>query len=399
MEDGPGLRGTHIHTEDTGISVNSVEIAVRALHQKYHLENNASTTKEAESQRTLAKDTSAFFPAELFKVDSYDVWGVMALVNLEVRDFTEVRTIGNGKVVIEKEWDDITHRGKFLIDSGIVRGWFREWRSKTSCTYVAQDQFEQILFPTWAFQDEEGWAQTTAWLCRNTSTGQIAEYSPFIHGDQARVSQDYYTHLHLPKSVIGKFPCTSRCFCSLLTGYWWGNLAAIRQFRNQLRCRTSDTIWNIVRGEGGFLSNAVCRCRVVATYNYLSVLEERGILVPELNRKKTVNQIVQGLRDVEYLEPASACIKCCSNTIQKNLAAARDVGSSFDGLTLECTSSRKTYIPDGESMDDRPRRLPFRAHTRHAHAPVTSAAGSGPEQRIVQALQTNYNLISRGIHG
>lgn len=115
--------------------------------------------------------------------------------------------------------------------------------------------------------------------------------------------------------------------------------AAVRRMRNQLRTEVSNQIWDIVRGDNGFLSGAGCFCRVVATYNYVSSLEKVGILEPELSRKKTVWQVMQLLRRVEYSEPAAACIRCCSKTIQANLKAAQRIGD-FDGMNLLCAEEK-----------------------------------------------------------
>lgn len=220
MHDKTGLRGTHIHKEDTGITLKAVEIVLRALHHNFHVKSCAKTETRAEQSNASMKEDHVketndstegdkAFPDELLKVDAYDIWAVIALVNVNVSDFTEVPQRKDNRTVPSKDWTkSIEFRGKFLVDSHIVRAWFLEWRTRMLRTLDTQAKNEQMLFPFWAFQDEAGWRYTTQWLCRNTSTGQIAEFSPFIRGEKARASRDYYQHLHLPKYVIGEWLCT-----------------------------------------------------------------------------------------------------------------------------------------------------------------------------------------------
>lgn len=224
-----GLKPNRTHVEDTGITVDSVEIVLRALHQAYHQRKStghghSSTEGQVESNESVATggasnekdgapgfdaaslanasppanqsvvgngeavsrpdsmDVNAYFPQELFKADIDDVWGVAALVNLEIF----------GK----------THKGKFDIDWTVVQPWFLKWRETSFMTFNTQADFEKVLFPTFAFEDPKGFRFATKWLCQNTSVGNIAEYSPLVHSQGTR----WYLHLHLPAEVMCKFP-------------------------------------------------------------------------------------------------------------------------------------------------------------------------------------------------
>lgn len=101
----------------------------------------------------------------------------------------------------------IDHKGKLDIDRELLFSWFLGWRETNFPrhkigTLNTQDDFECVLFPIFAFNDVTGWYYVTEWLCKNTSRGQIGEYSPLVYRND--VANEWYRHLHLPKEVIGK---------------------------------------------------------------------------------------------------------------------------------------------------------------------------------------------------
>jgi len=230
MSGASGFKPNSTHIEDTGITVVSVEIVLRGLHQSYHQREltrtfasnvegradcnepvdmgEASNTKnEALGSGTAIRadqppanisisgeatnplpekggptsslspfNVQARFPPELSEADIDDVWGVLALVNLSFGE----------------------HKGKFDVDWSVVRPWFLEWRETTFATFRTPDDFRKVLFPTFAFLDPKGFCHATKWLCQNTSVGNIEEYSPLVHGQKTQ----WYLHLHLPKDVM-----------------------------------------------------------------------------------------------------------------------------------------------------------------------------------------------------
>lgn len=206
MNGASGLKPNPKHIEDTGITVVAVEIVLRGLHWLYHKRESMRTTassteagvKSSEPAKTSASakieesspekneglsprepsDVEAYFPPELKKIGIDDVWGVLALINLN--------------------FDGKEHKGKFNVDSNVVVDWFHWWRESNFATLNTQADFEKVLFPTFAFRDEEGFRDATKWLCQRTSVGNIQEYSPFVHGQGTQ----WYLHLHLPKDVI-----------------------------------------------------------------------------------------------------------------------------------------------------------------------------------------------------
>lgn len=202
-----------------------------------------------------------------------------------------------------------------------------KWRETSFKTFNTQADFEKVLFPTFAFNDSKGFLQATKWLCQRTSIGNIAEYSPFVHSQGA----EWYTHLHLPPTVIGK----SFTLFNLLLTYSDGTTAWIRISRGRLRTNVSDEIWSIIRGaEGWLLHSGKCTCWVVAHYNYLKALEKVGVLCPELDHKKSILELVERMKTVDYGEPFNACIKCSEANINSKLQDAIKVGSAFIGVSI-----------------------------------------------------------------
>lgn len=332
MNSASGFKPNKEHIEDTGITIVAVEIVLRGLHRLYRKKESMRTTasstetgvKSGEPVKTSASakteksspekneglsprepsDEEAYFPPEQKKVDIDDVWGVLALINLN--------------------FDGKEHRGKFNVDSNVVVDWFHWWRKTNFATFNTQADFEKVLFPTFAFQDGEGFRYATKWLCKRTSAGNIQEYSPLVHTQGTQ----WYLHLHLPKSVI----CESSRPSKLTSLYSDSKTAQIRIARSKLRREISNEIWSIVRGEGGWLSNAKCDCWVVAHYNYLNALKEAGVLSPELDRKKSIKELVQSMRKVEYKEPLNPCRKCSTAQITCHLKSAIQIAKSFKGL-------------------------------------------------------------------
>lgn len=352
MSGASGFKPNDTHIEDTGITVVAVEIVLRGMHQDYHrrknnihgpnssdessvegqVNNDESVTANGASSATdgapgfdaasLANQTPAddgassspeimdvgvYFPHELFKADIDDVWGVTALINL---------------VIAGKK-----HKGKFDVDRKVVEPWFIKWRETSFKTFSTQADFEKVLFPTFAFNDSEGFLQATKWLCQRTSVGNIAEYNPFVHSHGTQ----WYLHLHLPPTVI----CKSPTFSYLLLTYTDGKTAWVRIARSRLRTKVSNEIWSIIRGEDGWLLHSdKCTCWVVAHYNYLKALEKAGVLCPELDHKKSIMELVERMKTVEYDEPLNACIKCSKANITRNLQEAIHVGSTCKGVSI-----------------------------------------------------------------
>lgn len=354
----PGFKPNNTHVEDTGITVVAVEIVLRALHQAYHQRKTnghdpSSTEGKVEGNESVAtsgasngedgapgfdaasvnqsllgngkavppldsKDLDVYFPQELFKADIDDVWGVAALVNLEIF----------GK----------THKGKFDIDWTVVQPWFLKWRETSFMTFNTQADFEKVLFPTFAFEDPKGFRFATKWLCQNTSVGQIAEYSPLVHSQGAQ----WYLHLHLPPEVMCKFPR----FLGLPLTYTDRKVARIRVARSQLRTKVSDQVWSLIRGHDGWLLHSdKCACWVVAHYNYLKALEKARVLCPELDHKLSILELVERMKTVQYEEPLDACMKCSNANIESHLRAAIHIGSKFDGVPMpelpQCDKKKK----------------------------------------------------------
>ncbi|KAL1846477.1 hypothetical protein Daus18300_014247 [Diaporthe australafricana] len=326
-----GIAANTTHVEDTGITIVAIEIVLRSLHRAYYsnvgkaqasgeqLKSSESVTSGEESSRHKAaaesgvaclpsqaptnisaldeatvvlledpKGVDAHIPRRLWSADIDDVWGVLALLNLE-----------------------IPHEcpGKFGVDWKVVSPWYRVWRRTTFATFNTQADFEKTLFPTFAFKDEEGSRYATKWLCQNTSVGNIAEYSPLVHTQGTQ----WYLHLHLPREVISR----------------------LRVRRSLLRAKVSEEIWSIVRGPRGWLSaSGNCCCWVVAQYNYLEALQKAGVLCPELDRKKTIMELVECIKTVEYREPLNPCLKCTNANITQSLQMVIKTASNFDGMNL-----------------------------------------------------------------
>lgn len=205
-----GFKPNNMHIEDTGITVVAVEIVLRGLHQAYHHRKSHSDENSVEGQVTDTEsvtvgdggavpplgptDVDVYFPHELFKADIDDVWGVLALVNLDI--------VGK------------SHKGKFDVDRTVVESWFLKWRETSFATFNTQIDFEKVIFPTFAFGDTKGFQLATKWLCQRTSVGNIAEYSPLVHSQGTQ----WYLHLHLPARVMGKFSAFFGIFpCHALT--------------------------------------------------------------------------------------------------------------------------------------------------------------------------------------
>lgn len=157
-----GLCPNNKHIEDTGISVEAVGIALWSLHYEYQIQKTIRANKTEENKEdggessNLTPDT--FFPSELFEATIDDVWGLVALVDVTLSD------------------SKILHAGKFQMNAKTVEPWFLKWwREIQFGAYDTQDDFEKILFPTYALSDKNGWRQATKWLYLNTSAGQISE--------------------------------------------------------------------------------------------------------------------------------------------------------------------------------------------------------------------------------
>ncbi|KAK2614790.1 hypothetical protein N8I77_001592 [Diaporthe amygdali] len=390
MNGSMGFASNNTHIEDTGITIVAVEIVLRGLHQTYHRHtssgdgsNNDKKTKV--EQRVKSNDSvntdgasrenkgavepgaslnsepspanisasnqatavlpeggealsrldpmgvELLFPQELLRAAVYDVWGVLALINF--------RTCKQ------------SHRGKFDVDRTVVRSWFLKWRETNFQTFNTQADFEKALFPTFAFDDANGFASATKWLCQKTSVGNIAEYSPFVHSQATQ----WYLHLHLPKEIISQ----------------------IRIARSQLRVRVSQEIWSIIRSSRGWLSNSKrCACWVVAHYKYLEALKNAEVLCPELDRKKSVAELVKCIRAVEYEEPLNACLQCSNANIGQHLSMAIRAGLDFEGLCLDCmlasvtpnTSPHPTPYQLYADRFDRKHERCLSCRFRHQHA-------------------------------
>lgn len=367
MDGTSGFKPNMTHIEDTGITVTAVEIVLRGLHQAYHHRksgsgdsnnegdeinvegkvgsNESANTSGAGDEQNGAlgfdglsltdkapanvnssdkvkralpidggatlpvgpPDVDVYFPKELSEADIDDVWGVLALVNL--------------KIAGEK------HKGKLDVDWTVVRPWFFKWRKTNFATFNTQAAFEKVLLPTFAFDDEIGFLQATKWLCLRTSVGNINEYSPLVFSQ----GTTWYLHLHLPKGVMCKFPCSLK----LPSPYTDSEAAHIRVERSRHRARVSNQVWSIIRGPGGWLLNSdKCTCWIVAHYNYIESLEEAGVLCPELDHKKTIMELVKRMQTVEYEEPLHACMRCSNANIASHLKSAIQIGSSFPGVSI-----------------------------------------------------------------
>lgn len=242
MDGGLGFKPNKVHIEDTGVTVAAVEIVLRCLHQAYHRRQknsdgsnkgdgnsvdgqvkssevvttsgtssgtngalgfdaaslpNPSPTNDSASgnaKKALPQDVGvisplgpvdldAYFPQELLKADIDDIWGVLPLLNLNL--------------VIEGE----KHKGKFDVDWLLLKPWFLKWREINFKAFKTQADFEKVLFPTFAFNDQVGFRRAIKWLCQRTSVGNIAEYSPLVN----RQGTSWYLHLHLPPELMCKF--------------------------------------------------------------------------------------------------------------------------------------------------------------------------------------------------
>lgn len=359
MDGASGFKPNKTHVEDTGITIVAVEIVLRGLHRSYHrrqsnsagLKNSAESTVEGKAKDTELvttgdassgengilrsgatslenrppvninvsvkvddplpedddldlppdlRDMEVYFPHELSKSKIDDVWGVLALVNLDV--------------------DRKKKQGKFGVDWTVLRPWFFKWRETKFATFKTKEEYEKVLFPTFAFHDSAGFSYATKWLCRNTSVGNIEEYSPQVHS-QGTV---WYIHLHVPKNIMCE--CTT-LFAIASSTHTHCKIAQIRIARSQLRVKVSEAIWSIVRGLNGWLSEAKCDCWIVAEYNYLKALEEAGVLCPELDHKKTIVDLVERMGKVEYEEPLDPCIRCSNTNITSHLRSAIQAAS------------------------------------------------------------------------
>lgn len=225
MDGASGFRPNQTHIEDTGITVVAVEIVLRGMHLEHHQRKghghspingvqsstkgqvnngapgfdaatlrsqppaNGGTSDEAEKAPPRndgavgtrdPTDMDVYFPRKLQDVGIDDVWGVLALLNLD--------TLGK------------KHKGKLDVSCPAVREWFLKWREANFPAFNTQVDFEKLLFPTFAFDDSPGFRLATKWLCQNTSIGNISEYSPFVHSQ----GTEWYLHLRLPAGVMCK---------------------------------------------------------------------------------------------------------------------------------------------------------------------------------------------------
>lgn len=94
--------------------------------------------------------------------------------------------------------DGKKHQGKFGVDADVFRPWFLKWFKTAVTNFKTKKNFEEVLFPTFAFRYPQGFRLTAKWLCQNTSVGNIEDYSPMVHKQKTQ----WYLHLHLPKDFI-----------------------------------------------------------------------------------------------------------------------------------------------------------------------------------------------------
>lgn len=265
----PGLTARKHHVEDTGLTANAVEILLRALHlYHYQKQRRKATLKQVENKKAEQKrseetfvevrwgseksrmDSSwpnpenlglastslqgsrmiyhsvdpdllnLYFPDALFDVDVHDVWAILAMVNFDygaVEKSPQRQPCAYGSDVKSSTVGAtelrgiIHHRGKYDVDISVLRPWFLLWRAAALKKMNTQKEYEKLLYPTFCFDDKEGWVEVTKYLCCHTVVGQIHEYSPLAYES----NEPWYQHLHLPTWAISKCCCPLEYLCYL----------------------------------------------------------------------------------------------------------------------------------------------------------------------------------------
>lgn len=120
-------------------------------------------------------------PPEFFALPIVDVWRVLTLV-----DVTAVRHY---------------RPGCYRVPCSILAAWFTKWFQTQSPGFSQRDEYEQLLYPAFAFGIPAVFAAVTAWLAYDVAS-QIREQNPLREEEELPFRP--YRDMHMPKEVIRK---------------------------------------------------------------------------------------------------------------------------------------------------------------------------------------------------
>ncbi|KAI0869575.1 hypothetical protein GGS24DRAFT_511781 [Hypoxylon argillaceum] len=229
-------------------------------------------------------------PPEFFALPIVDVWRVLTLV-----DVTAVRHY---------------RPGCYRVPCSILAAWFTKWFQTQSPGFSQRDEYEQLLYPAFAFGIPAVFAAVTEWLAYDVAS-QIREQNPLREEEELPFRP--YRDMHVPKEVIRVVR---------------GAKAALRDRFIRLLDRT----------EQKFIYSG-CWCRIQGLANVTEAL-----LVPYGTQRDMLDHTA--LRDVlhflstqfKYKPPVnSECDICSVERVEMQVkGGAHDVARAFQGICLTC---------------------------------------------------------------
>ncbi|KAI0105329.1 hypothetical protein GGR51DRAFT_560546 [Nemania sp. FL0031] len=263
-------------------SLKTVELLLRCMELKY-------------SKGTL--------PDVFYAVSITEVWCVLTLVDIKaLRHFRP---------------------GWYRVPCSVLQTWFDTWFKQQQPTFTKREDYEQLLYPTFAFDNAAAFAAVTKWLAYDV-VGQIREYNPLVGEDRDdHLSFRLYGDMHMPKDVIRVIR---------------GSKAALRDKLIQL----------LDKSEQVFI-HSFCRCRIQGLANFTEALLKpyNGSQQTLLHRTPLRDVLLALTESFEYEPPTGAdgCRGCGTEVRGRMVAGAREIMELFDGICITCMN-RLVNMPE-----------------------------------------------------
>ncbi|KAI0466881.1 hypothetical protein F4859DRAFT_526365 [Xylaria cf. heliscus] len=239
--------------------------------------------------RCISENDGQSLPDEFYTVPIDEVWRVLTLVDIQAVEHFRP--------------------GQYKVPCSVLRGWFATWFKSNVSSFTINDEYEQLLYPTFVIGDPETFGTVTRRLAYDV-IGQIREQSPLL-GDGSLLSRSY-RDMHLPKAVI----------------------RALRGAKAALR---GKLIKLLDKHEQRFIG-AHCPWRIQGLANFTRALLVPYDSVQHMLGNHSVQNILHNLGTIRYEEPVKSedCPTCACDVAGKFLTESHELMNMFQGLCVNC---------------------------------------------------------------
>ncbi|KAI1121466.1 hypothetical protein F5Y10DRAFT_288460 [Nemania abortiva] len=228
-------------------------------------------------------------PDEFYVVPIQEVWRVLTLVDIKaLKHFRP---------------------GTYKVPCSVLMMWFEAWFKRRWPGFTESDEYEQLLYPTFAFGIPAAFTAVTKWLAYDV-VGQIREQNPLREVDDLPFQP--YRDMHMPKDVIRVLR---------------GAKAALR-----------DTLIRLLDESEQRFIHGKCPCRIQGLANFTRALSADNSLSDLLDRNP-LRTILHFLSTSFKYEPPTGSENCasCGPVVGLHVEGdAREISIAFHGLCLTC---------------------------------------------------------------